>query len=98
MSLLSSASLGCQFGRAVAVVVRVQGYARCYQLIDAIQEQLAMELPSEPDLRLDIYTAAPDTPTADALKLLASWAATRTVGWSAEQRGEQIRARRADAR
>jgi MmyB-like transcription regulator ligand binding domain len=36
-----------------------------------------MELPSEPALRLNIYTADPDTPTADGLKLLASWAATR---------------------
>ena len=38
-----------------------------------------MELPSEPGLRLNLYTAAPDTPTADGLKLLASWAATRAV-------------------
>jgi hypothetical protein len=37
----------------------------------------AMELPSEPDLRLNIYTAEPNSPTADGLKLLASWAATR---------------------
>lgn len=35
-----------------------------------------LELPSEPGLRLNIYTAAAGTPTADALKLLASWAAT----------------------
>ena len=40
----------------------------------------AMELPSEPDLRLNLYTADPDTPAADGLKLLASWAATRTAG------------------
>jgi len=39
----------------------------------------AMQLPSEPDLRLNIYTADPDTPTADGLKLLASWAATRSA-------------------
>jgi MmyB-like transcription regulator ligand binding domain len=39
----------------------------------------AMELPSEPELRLNIYTADPDTPTADGLKLLASWAATRSA-------------------
>lgn len=37
----------------------------------------AMELPSEPGLQLNIYTAAADTPTADALKLLASWAASQ---------------------
>jgi len=39
----------------------------------------AMELPSEPDLRLNLCTADPDTPAADGLKLLASWAATRAV-------------------
>jgi transcriptional regulator with XRE-family HTH domain len=36
----------------------------------------AMELPSEPGLQLNIYTAADGTPTSDALKLLASWAAS----------------------
>ncbi|MGF7234565.1 MAG: helix-turn-helix transcriptional regulator [Frankia sp.] len=36
----------------------------------------AMKLPSEPELRLNIYTADPNTATADGLKLLASWAAT----------------------
>lgn len=36
----------------------------------------AMELPSDPGLTLLVYTAAPNTPTADALQLLASWAAT----------------------
>lgn len=35
----------------------------------------SMEFPSEPGLHLNIYTAAAGTPTADALKLLASWAA-----------------------
>lgn len=39
----------------------------------------AMELTSEPELRLNIYTADPDTPTADGLQLLASWAATTAV-------------------
>jgi len=37
----------------------------------------SMELPSEPGLTLNVYTAAPDSPTADALKMLASWAATQ---------------------
>jgi transcriptional regulator with XRE-family HTH domain len=37
----------------------------------------AMELPSEPGLQLNIYTAAEGTPTSDALKLLASWAASQ---------------------
>jgi len=42
----------------------------------------AMELPSDTELRLNIYTADPGTPSADGLKLLATWAAT------AEQAGE----------
>jgi hypothetical protein len=37
----------------------------------------AMELPSEPGLRLNIYTAPAGSPTADGLKLLASWAASQ---------------------
>jgi hypothetical protein len=36
----------------------------------------SMELPSEPGLHLNVYTAAAGAPTADALKLLASWAAS----------------------
>jgi transcriptional regulator with XRE-family HTH domain len=39
----------------------------------------AMELASEPGLALNIYTAAAGTPTADALKLLASWAASQDL-------------------
>jgi transcriptional regulator with XRE-family HTH domain len=42
----------------------------------------AMEIPSHPGLTLLVYTAAPDTPTADGLKMLASWAVT------AEQAGD----------
>jgi transcriptional regulator with XRE-family HTH domain len=42
----------------------------------------AMELPSQPGLTMLVYTARQDSPTADSLKLLASWAAT------AEQNGE----------
>ena len=30
-----------------------------------------------PGLTMIVYTAVPDTPTADALQLLASWAATQ---------------------
>ena len=37
----------------------------------------SMELPSEPGLKLNIYTAPADSPTADGLKLLASWAASQ---------------------
>ncbi|NUT71262.1 helix-turn-helix transcriptional regulator [Pseudarthrobacter sp. C4D7] len=43
----------------------------------------AMELPADPGLRINIYTAEPGTPAEDALKVLASWAATQrteTVG------------------
>ena len=36
----------------------------------------AMDLVSQPGLTLVIYTAPKDSPTADSLKLLASWAAT----------------------
>jgi PAS domain-containing protein len=37
----------------------------------------SMELSSTPGLQLNVYTAAAGTPTADALKLLASWAASQ---------------------
>jgi transcriptional regulator with XRE-family HTH domain len=36
----------------------------------------AMEFPSHPGLTLLVYTAAANTPTADGLRMLASWAAT----------------------
>jgi hypothetical protein len=42
----------------------------------------AMEFPARPGLTLLAYTAAAGTPTADSLKMLASWAAT------AEQAGD----------
>ena len=35
-----------------------------------------LELPADPGLQLTTYSAEPDTPSEDALKLLASWAAT----------------------
>jgi hypothetical protein len=38
---------------------------------------LSRFIPSEPGLALNIYTAAAGTPTADALKLLASWVASQ---------------------
>ncbi len=51
----------------------------------------AMELPSEPGLHLNVYTAAAGSPTADGLKLLASWAASSDAaeaeGRSASQHG-----------
>jgi hypothetical protein len=39
----------------------------------------AFELPDEPGMRINFYTAAPGTPTADALALLASWAASEAT-------------------
>ena len=36
----------------------------------------SMELPSEPGLVLNVYTAPANSASADALKVLASWAAT----------------------
>lgn len=38
----------------------------------------SMDLPSAPGLTLTVYSAAPDTPSADALTLLAAWNATTT--------------------
>ena len=37
----------------------------------------AMPLPGDPGLQLNIYTAPANTPTADGLKLLGSWAASQ---------------------
>jgi transcriptional regulator with XRE-family HTH domain len=39
-----------------------------------------LELPAEPGLYLNVYTAPAGTPTADNLALLASWAATQRLG------------------
>lgn len=47
----------------------------------------ALELAADPGLRINIYTADPGTPSEDALKVLASWAATRqsTTGAAVKQ-------------
>ncbi|TSE15967.1 helix-turn-helix domain-containing protein [Arthrobacter sp. KBS0703] len=37
----------------------------------------ALELPAAPGLRINVYTADPETASEDALKVLASWAATQ---------------------
>ena len=37
----------------------------------------SMEISSAPGLQLNVYTAPTESPTADALKLLASWAASQ---------------------
>lgn len=39
----------------------------------------ALVLPADPGLQLNVYTAPPNSPAADGLKLLASWAATTIV-------------------
>jgi transcriptional regulator with XRE-family HTH domain len=39
----------------------------------------AMPLPADPGLQMNVYTAAAGTPTADGLKLLASWAASQEL-------------------
>lgn len=39
----------------------------------------SLDLRAEPGLTLTVYSAAPDSPTAQALALLASWAATEVV-------------------
>ena len=44
----------------------------------------SLQLPSEPGLVLNVYTAPADSPTADALKLLASWAATQREQFAVE--------------
>jgi len=37
----------------------------------------ALELPGDPGLRINVYTADPGTGSEDALKVFASWAATQ---------------------
>lgn len=37
----------------------------------------ALELPADPGLRINVYTAEPASPSEDVLKVLASWAATQ---------------------
>ena len=44
---------------------------------DDIAAILRSEAGRNPHDRALVYTAAPDTPTADALKLLASWSVTQ---------------------
>ncbi|MFC6704543.1 helix-turn-helix transcriptional regulator [Flexivirga alba] len=39
-----------------------------------------MDMPAEPGLRLNVYTADPGSPTDDGLKLLAAWAASQSIG------------------
>ena len=48
-----------------------------------------MEPPCEPGLHLNVYTAAAGTPSADALKLLASWAASHSAHGDDSDLGQQ---------
>jgi len=47
----------------------------------------ALDFPGDPGLRMFVYTAAPGSPSADALALLASWAATQDQTEHAKSRG-----------
>jgi hypothetical protein len=46
----------------------------------------SMELPSEPGLVLNVYTAPAGSPSADALTLLATWAATNEAEFAEAER------------
>jgi transcriptional regulator with XRE-family HTH domain len=52
----------------------------------------SMELPSEPGLVLNVYTAPAGSASADALKLLASWAATNEAALMADAPAKTISA------
>lgn len=54
----------------------------------------SMDLPSEPGLVLNVYTAPAGSPSADALKLLASWAATHEAEFAASERAARTAAAR----
>ena len=43
-----------------------------------------LPLPADPGLTMLVYTAEAGSPTADALTLLASWAATQAIGAPAQ--------------
>ncbi len=45
-----------------------------------------LELTEDPGLSLTIYPPVPGSPTADALRVLASWAATEGIGERARSR------------
>ncbi|MEV4290608.1 helix-turn-helix transcriptional regulator [Nonomuraea bangladeshensis] len=47
---------------------------------ELILDYESMDLHADPGLNLTVYTAAPGTPAHDALRLLASWAATQENG------------------
>ena len=51
----------------------------------------AFDLPGDPGLRMNIYTADPGTPSADALKMLASWAATQAKATTVTETEPKVR-------
>lgn len=48
----------------------------------------SMDLPSEPGLVLNVYTAPVNSTSADALRLLASWAATQEAEFAAQEKAK----------
>ncbi len=48
-----------------------------------------LELPGDDGLSITVYSADPDTPAADALKLLAGWAASQDQDTPAAQAGTE---------
>jgi hypothetical protein len=51
----------------------------------------AFELPADPGLTMSTYTAEPGSPSADALKLLASWGATNDLPAPRTERAPALR-------
>jgi transcriptional regulator with XRE-family HTH domain len=52
----------------------------------------AFELPGDPGQRINVYTAPPDSPSEEALRLLASWTASEaTPSTAAREEGDHIR-------
>jgi transcriptional regulator with XRE-family HTH domain len=49
----------------------------------------ALELPSDPGLQLNVYTAVPGSPSEEGLTLLATWAATTLVPGESERDSAQ---------
>jgi transcriptional regulator with XRE-family HTH domain len=46
---------------------------------DLVLDFEAFDLPADPGQRLNVYTAAPDSPSAEALAMLASWSAREPI-------------------
>jgi hypothetical protein len=49
----------------------------------------SFELPGEPGLRFNVFTAEPDTPDQEALRFLASWAGTKPSSQDSDQVTDQ---------